>query len=376
MLDAQEKAVRDLRLALGRTDIRTSWTTLLASTPVAETLKALLDRGHDSHQVLEDFAARGKQLDSCFKRLSHTLELLGDFSERGTEGVVQWLETRGQGFFLHETPLDIATLFQMKITEYGSLCIYTSATLSVNNHFRHFTSQMGLDKVRCEIWNSPFDFQTQTLCFLPEGLPDPRETSYTEAVITRAMPVLEITRGRAFMLFTSHRALNLAAELMSGKLDYPILVQGQAPRTELLDIFRSHHHSILLGTSSFWEGVDVRGQALSCVIIDKLPFASPDDPVLRARMQKLEEQGGNSFMDYLLPEAVITLKQGVGRLIRDTEDYGVLMICDPRLRTKSYGRIFLRSLPDMPLSSDLQDVREFFLSKEKLLNSDDEHKRN
>ncbi|MBF8270713.1 MAG: helicase c2, partial [Gammaproteobacteria bacterium] len=158
--------------------------------------------------------------------------------------------------------------------------------------------------------------------------------------------------------------LNIAADLIAGKLDYPILVQGDAPRAELLEQFRSRNHSVLLGTSSFWEGVDVRGQALSCVIIDKLPFAAPDDPVLQARMQKLEEQGGNPFMEYQLPEAVITLKQGIGRLIRDNDDYGVLMLCDPRLHTRSYGKIFLRSLPDMAYTRELSEVEKFFTAHE------------
>ena len=170
--------------------------------------------------------------------------------------------------------------------------------------------------------------------------------------------------GRAFLLFTSYRALKIAAELIADKLDFPILVQGDAPRTELLDTFREHAHSVLLGTSSFWEGVDVRGQALSCVIIDKLPFASPDDPVLQARMKKMEEDGRNPFMEYQLPEAVITLKQGIGRLIRDSEDYGVLMLCDPRLKTRSYGKIFLRSLPDMAYTNQLDDVQTFLRSHE------------
>jgi len=233
---------------------------------------------------------------------------------------------------------------------------------------RHFAGQMGLDHVNTAIWNSPFDYPSQTLCYLPEGLPDPRATGYTDDVIRQAIPVLEITRGRAFLLFTSHRALKLAAESLAGQVDYPILVQGQAPRTDLLETFRRHQHAILLGTSSFWEGVDVRGQALSCVIIDKLPFAAPDDPVLQARMRVLEEQGGNPFMDYLLPEAVITLKQGAGRLIRDPGDYGILMICDPRIKTMSYGRVFMRSLPAMPVTSDIEDVRKFFRTKEEFLN--------
>ena len=364
LTDALEQSLRELRLAFGVDDIRETWQVLLERSGVTTALQQLTGRGHDCHQTLEEFADRGKQLDNCSKRMGNILDLLEDFNETHGDTTIQWLETRGKGFFLHETPLNIAGLFQEKITRYGCRCVFTSATLSVNNHLKHFAGQMGLEQVNSAIWSSPFNYPAQTLCYLPTGLPDPRTPDYTDSVINRALPVLEITRGRAFMLFTSHRALKHAAEVLTGRIDFPILVQGQAPRTELLDAFRHHQHSILLGTSSFWEGVDVRGQALSCVIIDKLPFAAPDDPVLQARMRKLEEQGGNPFMDYLLPEAVITLKQGVGRLIRDPDDYGVLMICDPRIKTMSYGRIFMRSLPDMPLTSELETVREFFLAKE------------
>ena len=364
LFDTLEKTVRDMRLALGQGEVRETWYKLMEQEKVPSAIDALISRAHDCHHALEDFAERGKQLDNCCKRLGHILDLADDFRESRNDAAVRWLETRGKGFLLHETPLNIAGMFQEKITQYGCQCVYTSATLSVNNHFRHFTAQMGLDEAKSEIWISPFDYQSQTLCYLPGGLPDPGNTDYTEHVVKHAIPVLQITRGRAFILFTSYRALNLAAEILDGNIDYPILVQGQAPRTELLDTFRRHHHSILLGTSSFWEGVDVRGQALSCVIIDKLPFAAPDDPVLQARMRKLEEEGGNPFMDYMLPEAVITLKQGVGRLIRDPDDYGLLMICDPRIRTRSYGKVFMRSLPDMPVTSDIRDVEKFFRIKE------------
>ena len=183
---------------------------------------------------------------------------------------------------------------------------------------------------------------------------------FTGALVEKAVPLLQLTRGRAFFLFTSHRALRQAAELVGEALDYPILVQGDAPRTELLETFRTSGHAVLLGTSSFWEGVDVRGQALSCVIIDKLPFASPGDPVLKARLTRMEEQGGNPFLEYQVPEAVLALKQGIGRLLRDSNDYGVLMLGDPRLRTRSYGSIFLNSLPDIARTEDLNEVEAFF----------------
>ena len=364
LLAAVEKSILDLRLAFGGKDLRSAWPQLSGNTAVRQALTHLLKKGHDLHQVLEEFANRGKQLDNCYKRISGALDLLDVFAESGRSDAILWMETRGQGLLLYQTPLDIAPLFRSRIEATGCHCIFTSATLSVNGDFSHFAAQLGIPDVRAETWDSPFDYRTQTLCYLPEGMPDPRDAAYTGMVIAKAVPLLRLTKGRAFLLFTSYRALNIAAKLIAGKLDYPILVQGDAPRAELLDKFRSGKHSVLLGTSSFWEGVDVRGQALSCVIIDKLPFAAPDDPVLQARMQKLEEQGGNPFMEYQLPEAVITLKQGIGRLIRDNDDYGVLMLCDPRLHTRSYGKIFLKSLPDMVYTHELSEVEKFFTAHE------------
>jgi ATP-dependent DNA helicase DinG len=191
-------------------------------------------------------------------------------------------------------------------------------------------------------------------------MPDPNDPDYTRAVIDASLPVLQASRGRAFILFTSHRALQEAATLLQGLIDYPLLVQGEAPRTVLLDRFRELGNAVLLGTGSFWEGVDVRGEALSCVIIDKLPFSSPGDPILQARIDALRNRGGNPFMEYQLPQAVITLKQGVGRLIRDINDRGVLMLCDPRLGSKAYGKIFLDSLPPMTRTRKLEVVERFF----------------
>jgi ATP-dependent DNA helicase DinG len=198
------------------------------------------------------------------------------------------------------------------------------------------------------------------MLYIPPGLPVPSAPDYTDRVIEAALPVLRASRGRAFLLFTSHRALKLAAAKLRDVLDYPLLVQGDAPRSELLRRFRAAGNAVLLGTGSFWEGVDVRGEALSCVIIDKLPFASPDDPVLQARAGAMEQAGRSPFMEYQLPEAVIALKQGVGRLIRDENDHGVLMLCDPRLLSKGYGRTFLASLPPMPVTKRLEEVEQFF----------------
>jgi ATP-dependent DNA helicase DinG len=366
LVDGMENAVRRLRLAFGREERRSAWHRVREAGPVQEELQSLMGRSHDVHQALEEFANRGRQLDHCLKRLDALMDHLDAFLEpAAAEEEVQWLESRGGGFLLHSTPLDIADTFQARLREYDCQCIFTSATLTVNSRFDHFVHQLGLEQAECQYWSSPFDFSRQALLYLPQGLPDPRAEGYTEAVVEAALPVLELARGRAFLLFTSHRALGVAAELVRSRIDFPVLVQGEAPRTELLDAFRRTPNAVLLGTQSFWEGVDVKGQALSCVIIDKLPFASPDDPVLQARLKKLEERGGRPFVDYQVPAAVITLKQGVGRLIRDSADYGVMMICDPRLKTRSYGSIFLKSLPDMPLTQNLSEVRDFFNRFEK-----------
>ena len=360
LLDTMETAIRQLRLAFGRDGKRIAWHQIKDDETVKAALSVLMERSHDVHHVLDGFANRGKKLDACFKRLSNMMNLLDSFMEPDRTGAILWLEIRGQGFLLHQTPLDIAQAFQERMSEYECQCIYTSATLTVNNSFDHFSHRLGINETKEKIWSSPFDFMKQALLYLPTEMPDPRDEGYTERVVEAAIPVLNLTRGRAFFLFTSHRALKLAAESIASKIDYPIFVQGQAPRTELLDSFRRTKHAVLLGTQSFWEGVDVKGQALSCVIIDKLPFAAPDDPVLQARMKRLEEEGGKPFMEHQLPEAVIVLKQGVGRLIRDSRDYGVLMICDPRLTTKSYGKLFLKSLPQMNRTNSLVEVKTFF----------------
>jgi ATP-dependent DNA helicase DinG len=360
VLDKVDTAVKQLRLSFGTTEGRVAWYQLRDRNEVKAALSQLLERCYDMQQLLDAFANRGKDLDNCFKRCTAMMNGLDRYLESHSDDYIQWLEIRGHAFLLHQTPLDIADSFQTHMAEYDCLCIYTSATLTVKDSFDHFTARLGLHEVNQRGWNSPFDFKKQALLYLPTGLPDPRSDGYTEKVLDMAVPILELTRGRAFFLFTSHRALQIAAGIIKDKIAYPVFVQGDAPRTELLETFRTTPHAVLLGTQSFWEGVDVKGQALSCVIIDKLPFAAPDDPVLQARMKKLEEQGRSPFMDYQVPEAVITLRQGVGRLIRDDGDYGVLMICDPRLTGKAYGRIFLNSLPVMRRTSLLADVQDFF----------------
>ena len=370
LLDGFEKAVRDLRLSLPREDNRVAWAAVKEKEEVAGALSVLLEKMADVHRVLEDFAARGKALDNCHKRVVAASALLDRFNEREQDEFIRWLEIRGKGFYLNQTPLDIAGVFRSRMEEIECMNVFTSATLSVNRQFDYFSARLGLEEVEARGWDSPFDFTTQSLLYLPRGLPDPRSQEFTGLLVEKAIPLLQLTRGRAFFLFTSHRALRQAADLVGEALDFPILVQGDAPRTELLETFRTTDHAVLLGTSSFWEGVDVRGQALSCVIIDKLPFASPGDPVLNARLTRMEEQDRNPFLEYQVPEAVLALKQGIGRLLRDKSDYGVLMIGDPRLRTRPYGRIFLNSLPEMVDTGELQDVEAFFRRHEGYMGSE------
>lgn len=360
LLDNLQIAIQKFRLALGKNDRKIAWQELNNDKAVTESLANLCERLKELEQGLDSLSSRSDSLESCWRRTGNIMNMLTDFRERSHDDEIQWLEIRGQGFLLHQTPLDISTVFQQRLSQHECECIYTSATLAVGEDFNHFAGQLGLNEVKSYAWPSPFDFKKQSLLYLPPDMPEPGQESYTKTVINVALPVLQASKGHAFILFTSHRALQEAAGIIRVQIDYPVLVQGEAPRTELLERFRNTKHAILLGTHSFWEGVDVRGPALSCLVIDKLPFAPPDDPVFLAKAARMQEQGINPFMDYQLPQAIINLKQGIGRLIRDNDDFGVMMICDPRLYTKSYGKRFLKSLPEMEITRDINKVRKFY----------------
>jgi ATP-dependent DNA helicase DinG len=279
--------------------------------------------------------------------------------ENGSEWI-RWFETHKRTFTLSRTPFSIAEEFQRLVLERDATWVFTSATLSVSGRFDHFKSIMGLEDTTGAVWDSPFDYEDQALFYHPRNLPEPGSVKYTEHLVETVVPILNASKGRAFFLFTSHRVLRLAADLLDPLIDYPMLVQGSQPRMTLLEQFRTLGNAVLLGTTSFWQGVDVKGEALSCVIIDKLPFASPGDPVMKARLDSLRHRGENPFAAFQLPMAVLALKQGVGRLIRDRDDRGVFVLCDPRLLKRSYGRIFLDSLPPMRRTRSIEDVVSFF----------------
>ena len=272
---------------------------------------------------------------------------------------VLWYELTQRGFRCQRTPLDVSGPLREHREKSHAAWVFTSATLAVGGSFDHLAVRLGLEDPQTLLQPSPFDWPKQALCYLPQGLPEPSSRGYGTALIAALYPVLQASNGRAFLLFASHRALREAAESLRDA-PWPLFVQGEAPRATLLQRFRESGNGVLLGAASFREGVDVVGDALSVVVIDKLPFAAPDDPVFEARLDAIRRKGGNPFRDEQLPQAVIALKQGVGRLIRSETDRGVLVLCDPRLTGKSYGKVFLDSLPPFARTRNVEDVAAFF----------------
>jgi ATP-dependent DNA helicase DinG len=358
-LDGVNDGIRKARLAFDTLPARGAFAQLEADAGAAEALESLGNALSDLAAVLAGQAERSKGLASVHARCVVLDQRLQRIAGSDGEEEVRWYELSDRGFELSATPLDLAPQLQRLRAATDAAWIHTSATLAVAGRFDHFTRQMGLvDPVTLDL-GSPFDYAHQALCYLPQGMPEPAARDYTARVIETVRPVLEASKGRAFLLFTSHRALRLAADLLADA-PWPLFVQGTAPRHQLLSDFRDSGNGVLLGAASFWEGVDVAGEALSCVVIDKLPFASPDDPVLQARLDAVRRGGGNPFRDWQIPAAAIALKQGAGRLIRDVHDRGVLVLCDPRTATRAYGKLFLASLPPMPRTRELADVERFF----------------
>jgi ATP-dependent DNA helicase DinG len=358
-IEAIAPALRRVRLALDRLPLKGAFALIESDSIAQSELHELEEALRKLAEALAPHAERSRGMDSAQQRAEALCQRLHAVLDGGAHGAVHWYELFQQGFSFHATPLDLAPPMRALRETSRASWIFTSATLSVAGDFQHFSRQLGLDDPVNLSLASPFDYQRQALTYLPKGLPDPNASAYTDNVVNAVRPVLDAARGRTFLLFTSHRALKRAAELLADSA-FPLFVQGTAPRHQLLTQFRESGNGVLLGAASFWEGVDVAGEALSCVIIDKLPFAAPDDPVLVARLNALRETGGNPFFDWQVPAAVIALKQGAGRLIRDVADRGVLMLCDPRLTTKAYGKLFLRSLPPMPITRELADVQDFF----------------
>lgn len=369
MISSLDTAVRNLRLALPREPVRLSLSQLRNTPEFAVALHNVRERLDNTNAVLEMHTERTESLKHSHKRgLELAKQLAGwgsDTPGPQSEKAIFWVETFATTLQLHRTPLSIAPKFNKQRSGKARAWIFTSATLAVKNNFEHFATQMGLYGEAAQTWPSPFDYANQGLLFVPHGLPAASCAEYTDAVIDCALPIIEAAGGRTFFLCTTLRAMRRAAERLATAfrkrgLAFPLFVQGEHGRTELLDRFRAAGNGVLIGSQSFWEGVDVRGDALSLVIIDKLPFAPPDDPVLAARIEVMERQGKNSFVHHSLPEAIINLKQGAGRLIRDEEDRGVLMICDERIVTKPYGKRIWQSLPPFKRTRDAAEVKHFF----------------
>ncbi|MEM7053306.1 MAG: ATP-dependent DNA helicase [Pseudomonadota bacterium] len=330
--------------------------------PVMSELQSLREAITELTEALEPLQSQSRELASCFDRAASLRLTFADLLLGETNGVRWFSNNRGR-LTLHLTPLDIAEPFTQLRAELPSTWIMTSATLAVNGSFDHFTQRLGLDHPATEIIQSPFDYAEQSRLWLPKNLPEPGDPTHTESLLQATLPLLIASRGRAFLLFTSHRALQKAAHWLRANSNFQLLVQEDAPRDALLAEFRARPGSLLLGAASFWEGVDVRGDALSVVVIDKLPFAAPDDPVLSATIRAVREAGGNPFGELQIPSAVLSLKQGAGRLIRHSNDAGILVLGDPRLTSKGYGRMFLNSLPPMPRVHAVDEAIEFFRGK-------------
>ena len=320
------------------------------------------------HDLIHALPGKPETLLGCARRAREQADILHDFLRPGAGAahtaderpLVRWSERRGRALVLRTSPLDVSADFRRAILESAETVVLTSATLSAAGRFDFLRGRLGIERAREFQAASPFEYPEQAVLYIPRHLPDPRDRSFLEVAAEEIRAILELTAGRALILFTSLDAMETTYRLLQGTLPFPLMVQGEAPRTQLLDRFRQDVSSVLLATRSFWQGVDVVGEALSCLIIHKLPFGFPGDPVLEARLEYLQQQGSEPFWEYQVPSAIIALRQGLGRLIRSGQDRGALCILDARLLTKGYGRAFLESLPPCPMTSDREDLRRFF----------------
>ncbi len=333
-------------------------------TSLGETYQALDDALGQLETDVDVYTEKMPEAESVVKRIRQTRFDLGFIVKQADRNFVYWLERRGRGVFLQASPVDVSALLQEKLFDKVDTCILTSATLSANGSFNFIRDRLGLTVGKTNSLTAPssFDYESQAIIYLPKTMPDPRSPEFSQMAAAEIIRILQVTSGHAFVLCTSNSSMAALYELVSSRVGYPCFLQGTMSKTGLLEKFRATPNAVLFATSSFWQGVDVRGDQLSCVIIDKLPFAVPTDPIVAARSKFIDENGGKSFFDYSVPQAVISLKQGIGRLIRSKTDRGVIAILDPRLRTKGYGRDFLNSLPRMRITGELDEVAKIFLT--------------
>ena len=349
----------DLRLLFPDSPQRGNWFEAMEREDVQLEVNKLADALGVLHEVSKLHIGRDKDLDNLYERVVEARERLDAMRDVEQEGVSLWYETTNKHLVLHMTPLSIAAKFRRIVTNPPRGWIFTSATLMVNGGFEHFQRRMGLEDAKTLGLDSPFDYQKQAMLCVPRYLPEPNSFGLKDTLVKTAKRLIRASKGRCFLLFTSHAMLREIAGRLEEEVDNPLLVQGTTTKQALLQAYLDKPDAVLLGTGAFWEGVDVRGSDLVCVMIDKLPFASPDDPLLQARMEDCKKRGANPFAAIQIPQAVITLKQGAGRLIRDPSDKGVLVICDNRLVTKPYGKTFIGSLPPMSRTRSLEDAASF-----------------
>ncbi len=333
-------------------------------TPLGEAYFALDAALERLETAVDVYAEKMTEAESLVRRVRQARFDLDFICSQAEKNYVYWLEKRGRGMFLRASPIDVSQLLQEKLFDKLETVVLTSATLSTNGKFDFIKDRLGLDsdnkKTETLLAPSSFDYQKQAIIYLPKAMPEPRAPEFNQMATAEIVKLLQITNGRAFVLSTSNSAMNTLFELVSMRVNFPCFVQGSMSKAGLLERFRKTPNAVLFATSSFWQGVDVQGEQLSCVIIDKLPFAVPTDPIVAARTRFIDDSGGKSFFDYSVPQAVISLKQGIGRLIRSKTDKGVIALLDPRLKTKGYGRDFLNSLPKTRVTSDLRDVAIMF----------------
>ena len=361
--DKLQKCTQDLRLVINQHSPKGNLRYLFNQEAVKNELSYLVDALNFCHEVLLLAVGRSSTLDNCFERIKQYHALLNRLQQTNITGFSYWYESTNNYFIFALTPLSVADKFTQLIAERDGSWIFTSATLSVDNRLDYFTKRLGLDNAESLILESPFDYANQTIMCVPRYIPSPNEQGNAQKLIDILLPVIEANQGRCFFLCTSYAMMNALAKQFRELTTLPVLVQGETSKVKLLEQFIHKGNALLIATSSFWEGIDVRGDTLSCVIIDKLPFTSPDDPLIKARMEDCQMQGGDAFNEVQLPEAVITLKQGVGRLIRHHNDRGAIIICDNRLVMRAYGATFINSLPPSPRTRDINKVINFLLAK-------------